>query len=166
MDARAVEAVINFVYTSKLCVGDSNVLSLLRVATLLQVELIQMKCSEYLENQLHPTNCLGIYSFAETHGCIHLTTKAKNFCDRNFTKVVKEEEYLSLPFERVKCFLDQNGLCVRSEVEVFDAVFHWVCHDIDSRREYLKRLLCLVRLHLLPKMFLTSQLETNEFISQ
>jgi len=166
MDPVSVEAIIDFIYTSKITINQRNVQALLRVATLLQVTLIQKKCSDFLEQQLDPGNCLGIYAFAEMHGCVHLKTKAKNYCDRNFSKVVKEEEYLSLPFERVRWFLDQNELCVRSEIEVFDAVFHWVCHEISLRKHHLKSLLSLVRLHLLPKKFIANQLENNEFISK
>ena len=166
MDPDSVEAIVDFIYTSKIVINQTNVQILLRVSTLLQVNLIQKKCSEFLEQQLDPSNCLGIYAFAEMHGCGHLKTKSKNYCDRNFTKVVKDEEYLSLPFERVRWFLDQNELCVRSEIEVFDAVFHWVCHNIVQRKQHLKALLSLVRLHLLPKKFLASQLESNEFISK
>lgn len=165
MDPVSIEAIIDFVYTSKITINQKNVQALLHVATLLQVNLVQKKCSDFLEQQLDPTNCLGIYAFAEMHGCVHLKTKAKNYCDRNFSKVVNEEEYLSLPFERLRWFLDQNELCVRSEIEVFDAVFQWVYYDIAHRKDRLLAMLSLVRLHLLPKKFLASQLESNEFIS-
>lgn len=118
MDPVSIEAIINFVYTSKITINQKNVQALLRVASLLQVNLVQKKCSDFLEKQLDPSNCLGIYAFAEMHGCVHLKTKAKNYFDRNFCKVVKEDEYLNLPFERLRWFLDQNELCVRSEIEV------------------------------------------------
>jgi len=118
MDPDSVETIIDFVYTSKLHIDQENVQKLLRVATILQIARVQEKCCEFLENQLHPTNCLGIFVFAEMHGCLNLKNKAKNYCDRNFNKVVKEYEFLSLPFERVRWFLSQDGLCVRSESEV------------------------------------------------
>jgi len=115
MDPLAVELIIEFVYTSKININQNNVQTLLRVSTILQVSLVQEKCCEFLEKQLDPSNCLGIYTFAELHGCIELKMKAKNYCDRHFSKVVKEEEFLSLPFERVRWFLDQNELCVRTK---------------------------------------------------
>lgn len=118
MDPESVESIIGFVYTSRILINQTNVQTLLHVATILQVSLVQEKCCEFLEKQLDVTNCLGIFAYAEMHGCINLKFKAKNFCDRNFNKVIKEDEYLSLPYERVKWFIDQDELCVRTEAEV------------------------------------------------
>ena len=118
MDPTSVEIIINFVYTSKLTINQKNVQTLLRVATILQVNLVQKKCCEFLEKQFDPTNCLGIYAFAEMHGCLQLKIIARNYCYRHFSKVYKEEEFFSLPFERVRWLLNQNELCIRSEVEV------------------------------------------------
>lgn len=118
MDPDSVGIIIDFIYTSKLYISQKNVQTLLHVATILQVTLVQEKCCEFLEKQLDVTNCLGIFAYAEMHGCLNLKFKAKNFCDRNFRKVIREDEFLSLPFERVRWFLDQNELCVRTEAEV------------------------------------------------
>ena len=123
MDPQSVETIVNFIYTSQLNITQTNVQTLLRVATILQVNLIKMKCCEFLENQLDPSNCLGIFAFAELHGCVQLKDKAKHYSYRHFSKVVKEDEFLSLPFERVKWILDQNELCVQSESEVFMSFF-------------------------------------------
>jgi len=166
MDPLAVELVIEFVYTSKININQNNVQTLLRVSTILQVSLVQEKCCEFLEKQLDPSNCLGIYTFAELHGCIELKMKAKNYCDRHFSKVVKEEEFLSLPFERVRWFLDQNELCVRTEKEVYRAAMDWIEQNEGERMSYLPSLLSLVRLHLLPKAFLTMQIESNNAIAK
>ena len=118
MDPDSVSQLIDFVYTSRIYIDQENVQNLLRMATILQMVRVQEKCCEFLEHQLHPSNCLGIFVFAEMHGCSDLKNKAKNYCDRNFIKVVKEYEFLSLPFERVKWFLQQDGLCVGTEMEV------------------------------------------------
>ncbi len=118
MDASAVEAIIDFAYTANLNVSSKNVQTLLPVATILQMNRVQWACCDFLEAQLDATNCLGIYAFAELHGCIELKAKAKNYCDAFFGKVVKHEEFLSLPLERVCWYLSHNELCVRSESEV------------------------------------------------
>ena len=117
IDPQSFGLIINFLYTSSIVVSQANVQTLLHLSTILQISLIQTKCCEFLEQQLDPTNCLGIYAFAELHGCLHLKKSARTFCERHFSKVVKEEEFLSLPFERVQWFLQKNELCVKSEKE-------------------------------------------------
>ena len=118
MDASAVEALIEFAYTANLNVTSTNVQTLLPVATILQMSRVQKACCEFLKAQLDSSNCLGIYAFAELHGCIDLKASARNYCDNYFSKVVKHEEFLSLPLERVCWYLSHNELCVRSEGEV------------------------------------------------
>ena len=118
LDSAAVETIIDFAYTASICVTQENVQTLLRVATILQMNTVQRSCCEFLESQLDPTNALGIYSFAELHGCTSLKISARNYCDRHFTKVTKQEEYFLLPIDRVAWFLCHNELCVRSEIEV------------------------------------------------
>ena len=118
MDSSAVEAIIDFAYTATLNVTSRNVQTLLPVASILQINRVQRACCEFLEGQLDPSNCLGIHTFAEIHGCQELKTAARNYCDRYFTKVINHEEFLSLPLERVCWYLSHNELCVRSETEV------------------------------------------------
>ena len=118
LDPDSVECIIDFIYTSKVNITQRNVQTLLQVATIFQVNLIQEKCCEFLESQLHPSNSLGIYSFAELYGCLKLKSKAKLYCDWHFSDVVREEEFLNLSLEQVKWFLNQDELCVRSETEV------------------------------------------------
>ena len=118
MDATAVETLIDFAYTANLSVSSHNVQTLLPVATILQMTRVQKACCEFLKAQLDATNCLGIYAFAELHGCLDLKANAKNYCDNYFAKVIKHEEFLSLPLERVCWYLSHSELCVRSESEV------------------------------------------------
>lgn len=118
MDASAVETLIEFAYTANLNVSSQNVQTLLPVASILQMNRVQKACCEFLKAQLDASNCLGIYAFAELHGCIELKMRARNYCDNYFSKVIKHDEFLSLPLERVCWYLSHNELCVRSEKEV------------------------------------------------
>jgi len=139
--------------------------TLLPVATILQMSRVQKACCEFLKAQLDSSNCLGIYAFAELHGCIDLKASARNYCDNYFSKVVKHEEFLSLPLERVCWYLSHNELCVRSEGEVFLAGMEWIQHNPKQREKHLTRILEAIRLCLLPKSFLQHQLESNPFVT-
>ncbi|XP_002157473.2 kelch-like ECH-associated protein 1 [Hydra vulgaris] len=164
LDPESVESIIDFVYTSKIVITQRNVQAILQVATMFQINLIQEKCCDFLESQLHPSNGLGIYLFAELYGCSKLKSRAKTYCNWHFSDVVREDEFLNLSLEQVKWFLNQDELCVRSETEVFNAAIRWVSQNSQQRKKDLQYLLPLVRFNFLPKSFLSLQLETNDLI--
>ena len=60
VDPHALEILINYVYTSEVEVTEDNVQTLLPAANLMQLSDVKEACCEFLLNQLHPTNCLGI----------------------------------------------------------------------------------------------------------
>ena len=45
-------------------------------------------CSTFLENQLDPSNALGIASFADQHNCSGLFKTANDFIDQHFIQVI------------------------------------------------------------------------------
>ena len=65
--------------------------------------------------QLHPTNCLGIRNFADTHACKELHKRSHKFALENFQEVMNTEEFLLLPFSEVFLFL---FLCLYFNIEV------------------------------------------------
>ena len=81
-----------FMVSNFLCqvdVTEENVQSLLPAANLLQLTDVRDACCEFLQSQLHPTNCLGIRAFADLHGCLELLTSTESYIERHFTEVTK-----------------------------------------------------------------------------
>ena len=72
VDPSALVTLIDYVYTAKVDVTEENVQTLLTAANLLQLVDVRDACCEFLFQQLHPTNCLGIKAFADLHGCVEL----------------------------------------------------------------------------------------------
>ena len=70
-------------------VTEENVQSLLPAANLLQLTDVRDACCEFLQSQLHPTNCLGIRAFADLHGCLELLASTESYIERHFTEVSK-----------------------------------------------------------------------------
>lgn len=73
---------------------------------------IQNACCEFLEQQLHPSNCLGIRSFAETHGCEQLRQAAEKYILKHFVDLVGSEEFLELSSEDLKSLIKCDNLTV------------------------------------------------------
>lgn len=78
---------------------------LLPVASLLQVQSVREACCKFLLRQLHPSNCLGIRSFADAHSCEELLRKSHKYALQNFQEVALTEEFLLLPFCEVRQIL-------------------------------------------------------------
>lgn len=64
MDPAAVELLIEYGYTGQIVITPDNVQVLLPASSILQMITVREACCRFLMKQLHPTNCLGIRSFA------------------------------------------------------------------------------------------------------
>ena len=160
MDPTAVEALIQYAYTSHIEIRVDNVENLLSVACILQIDEVKQACSEFMKHQLHPSNCLGIRAFADGHGCSNLFKIADAFTKERFVEVVKNQEFVLLNADCVAQLLSSDDLNVSSESQIFNALTTWVEHDTE-RKKFLPRLLGLVRLPLLSPDFLVDKVEMS-----
>ena len=65
-----------------------------------------------MEQQLDPSNCLGIKTFAETHGCEELRKAAEKYILKHFVDLVDSEEFLQLGNEDVVSLIKCDNLTV------------------------------------------------------
>ena len=163
MDALAVEDLVEFAYTAKIKVNEDNVQPVLKAASILQLSEVVGVCCNFLCAQLHPSNCLGIASFAEVHGCNVLADSAWQYVLDHFVEVVKGDEFIHLRFEAASSLLSSENLNVSSEEHVFDAVHRWLQYD-PSRQEHASEMLSLVRLPLLKPQFLSDRVLSKEIL--
>ncbi|KAF4521719.1 hypothetical protein B566_EDAN012167, partial [Ephemera danica] len=77
IDPQALQLLIDYVYSAEVQV-------LLPAANLLQLTDVRDACCDFLQAQLHPSNCLGIRAFADLHGCIELLTHADTYIEQHF----------------------------------------------------------------------------------
>lgn len=162
LDQDAVEDLVEFAYTSKIGIHEDNVQPLLKAASILQLSEVMGACSDFLSQQLHPSNCLGITNFAEMHGSTELTQTSQRYILDHFTEVVRFEEYLQLTVEGVKQLISSDFIKVRSEEEVFEAMHRWISHNLPRREEYAHELLSYIRLPLLKPVYLAEQVYGKE----
>jgi len=154
IDEHAMGLLIEFCYSSKIVIDETNVQTLLPAACLLQLDEIQEKCCEFLKRQLDPSNCLGIRAFADTHSCRELLRIADMYTQHNFQEVMTSEEFLLLPANQLVDIIASDELNIRSEEQVFNAVMGWVKFNVAERRSVLSQVLQHVRLPLLNPKFL------------
>ena len=58
--------------------------TLLPAANLLQLVKVRDACCEFLQGQLHPSNCLGIRAFADLHSCTELLQASQSYTEQHF----------------------------------------------------------------------------------
>ncbi|XP_063989828.1 ring canal kelch homolog [Diachasmimorpha longicaudata] len=164
VDHAALELLVDYVYTAEVHVTEENVQVLLPAANLLQLTDVRDACCDFLQAQLHPSNCLGIRAFADLHGCLELLAHADTYIEQHFSEVVEGEEFLTLAPEQVAKLICSDRLTVPSEEKVFECVISWVHSDMETRQSHLAQLMEHVRLPLLSQEYLVQRVEEEPLL--
>lgn len=141
-----MKRIIDYVYTGNLEITTENAQELLSAGSLFEFPAIVAACCDFLKQQLHVSNCLGIEEFAMIHSCKKLQDEAHKFVLENFSSVVECDEFLHLSLNRLKEYIASDWIEVQVEDTVYEAVMKWINYDIDERRNDLLELLEEVRL--------------------
>ncbi|XP_011191149.1 actin-binding protein IPP isoform X1 [Zeugodacus cucurbitae] len=150
IDGEILSILLDFIYTGRCEITQSNVQELLAAADMLQLPEVVDGCCDFLCRELHATNALGILRFAEAHNCETLKKSALNFVHSNFPAITLEDEFLDTPQTLLAQLLTSEQLRVDSESQVFQAALRWIKHDVTQRRCYVFDTLSHVRLALVP----------------
>ncbi|XP_009464662.1 PREDICTED: kelch-like ECH-associated protein 1, partial [Nipponia nippon] len=161
---RVMERLVEFAYTASISVGEKCVLHVMNGAVMYQIDSVVRACCDFLIQQLHPSNAIGIANFAEQIGCLELHQKAREYIYMHFGEVSKQEEFFNLSHCQLVTLISRDELNVRCESEVFHACINWVKHDCPNRRLYVQALLRAVRCHSLTPHFLQMQLQKCEIL--
>ncbi|XP_060833662.1 ring canal kelch homolog isoform X1 [Rhopalosiphum padi] len=164
LDSTALKLLVDFIYTAQIMVSEENVQVLLPAANLLQLHDVQDACCDFLQSQLHPTNCLGIKAFADLHGCMELLSSSESYIQQHFSEVVEGDEFLSLSSEQVVKLISSDELTVPSEEKVFECVICWVNYEASCRKDILPKLMEHVRLPLASKEYLLKRVEEEPLL--
>lgn len=71
----------------------------------------------------------------------------------NFSEIVKQEGFPYVGFRPLFRLLASDGLILKSEKVVYEAVMDWLSFDILNRRHFMTDLISIVRLPMLPRDF-------------
>ncbi|XP_060688625.1 kelch-like protein 4 isoform X1 [Hemiscyllium ocellatum] len=164
VDPDALKALVHYAYTGLLELKEETIESLLAAACLLQLSQVVDVCCNFLMKQLHPSNCLGIRSFADAQGCMNLLKVAHSYTTEHFMEVIKNQEFLLLPASEIEKLLASDDINVPDEETIFQALMMWVKHDLQKRQQDLAMLLSYIRLPLLSPQFL-ADLENNSMFA-
>ncbi|XP_046704835.1 kelch-like protein 4 isoform X2 [Silurus meridionalis] len=165
VDPEALRSLVHFAYTGVLELKEETIESLLSAACLLQLSQVIEVCCNFLMKQLHPSNCLGIRSFADAQGCMDLLNVAHKYTMEHFLEVIQNQEFLLLPTTEIVKLLSSDDINVPDEETIFQALMMWLRYDVQHRQKDLGLLLSYIRLPLLPPQLL-ADLENNKMFSE
>ena len=166
LDSEAVVRLIDFMYTRKIAINVDNIESLLTAAAMLQIDCVVDACCKFMEQHLHPSNCLEMRAFAELHGCEDFLKAADTYTQIHFLSLMNTDALMKISFEHFLQIISGKHLYVKKEVQVLEAVLSWVKFDVDSRERFLPELLGHTRLPLLSTATLIQRLEGEEIVSK
>ncbi|XP_077387906.1 kelch-like protein 3 isoform X2 [Festucalex cinctus] len=164
VDGPTLAKLVDYIYTAQIEVSEDNVQVLLAAASLLQLMDVRQTCCDFLQSQLHPSNCLGIGAFADMHTCTQLVAQAHAYAEQHFSEVVQCEEFASLSLQQVCSLFSSDKLTVSTEEKVFEAMICWIKQDKGSRVEHMPKLMEHVRLPLLSRDYLVQIVEEEALI--
>jgi len=159
IEHKPLEAVVDFMYSGKLSLCQENVQDILVAADMIELKEVVEICTEFLKVELHETNSIGIYRFADGHNIQGLKEVALRHIFDNFCAVIREEEFLEIDKTLLSFIISSENLRVDSEYQVFVAAMTWINHDITNRRRYIFDVLKNIRLPLVASKHLESYVE-------
>ncbi|XP_033104247.1 kelch-like protein 24 [Anneissia japonica] len=163
IDPEIFSLLVDFSYTTEVTVTDTNAQALLEAACHLQYNKVIDACCDFLIENLDPSNCLGIQKFSESLSLWDLHKKAHAYALKNFTKVVKHDEYYQLTHLELQRYLSSDELNVDREESSYKAILAWI--ERNDSHQLLPPLLSCVRLPFARPDFLLDQLD-NPLIKQ
>ncbi|XP_068996663.1 kelch-like protein 10 [Embiotoca jacksoni] len=160
-----MKLIIEFAYTGFVPVTKNNVQELFIAVDRLNVMGIIQACSQFLEKQMSPENCIGIWWFADAYYHPELIHKALLFTLSNFEKVAAtSEEFLSLSAQKLVQIIESDQLNVKQEKTVYEAILRWIDFAPEDRRKYIALLLFKVRLALMVPEYVIDNVTHNEVV--
>lgn len=143
--AKAMEELLDFMYTGQIKIHDGNVRELLQASNYLLVAKAKQACCRYLESIIGVDNCFTVLSIADEFACDDLHTRAANTLFREFLMVAKTEDFLQLPVHVLVQLLSSDDLFVDSEDQMLEVLMGWISYDLKQREFFLDELLKSIR---------------------
>ncbi|XP_028566070.1 kelch-like protein 22 isoform X1 [Podarcis muralis] len=126
--------ILNFIYTSELELGLSNVQEILTAACQLQIPEVIKFCCDFLMSWVDEENVLDVYKLADLFHLSHLSEQLDSYVLKNFVTLSRTEMYRQLPLEKVYALLSSNNLEVSSENEVYEGalLYHYTPEQVET----------------------------------
>ncbi|GMR33363.1 hypothetical protein PMAYCL1PPCAC_03558, partial [Pristionchus mayeri] len=143
-DTATIESLLDYSYTGRLKIYESNVQSLMMGAIYLQIESVVDECARFLRRRLNIDNVIPMLHFCRSVKYEKIDDFILRFFDKNFVPISATVDFLELSVEDIESILKRDSLYVDNEEQVLSAALRWVDSG-NEREQYALRLLQCVR---------------------
>ncbi|PAA91668.1 hypothetical protein BOX15_Mlig021367g3, partial [Macrostomum lignano] len=164
MEPATFELVLSYIYTGSVNLSLDSVQCLLSAANLLQLPSLKAACAEYMRRHVTKANCLPVYFFARLHDCHALAQLARTVIGSSFQEICSQDEFLSLPADRLAEIIRDDFLCVQSEEAVFEACLAWLARDPQARLSQAYDIMKYVRFACMSCYYLCDRVECEPML--
>ncbi|KAK7916748.1 hypothetical protein WMY93_012509 [Mugilogobius chulae] len=155
VESESMHLVLDYAYTSRVTLSESNVQALFTAASIFQIPALQDQCAQFMISRLDPQNCIGVYMFADAYGHQELRERSQDYIRKKFLCVSREQEFLQMTKEQLVSILNNDDLNVEKEEHVYESIVRWLEHDLSGRETHLAEVFSqCIRLPLLDEAFL------------
>jgi len=99
-----------------------HVLQVLSCASELGINEVVRECMLYLVQNCNPDNAVLHYSIAENNQLPELSQSVLQFIFDRFSEIAVSQHFLYIPADRLRTILDDDQLCAKNELEIFDVL--------------------------------------------
>ncbi len=164
VDEDSLSSLIQFAYTSRIKLTQSNVYKLFEAADVLQFQGVKNACFRFFRSQMNKSNCIRTWMFAESHNCTELLEASLKFIEVNFLDIVRGNEFLNIEPETVSRIVSLEDIAITCEEQVYDAVMGWINHDKEERRPNALQVLQNIRFPSMNKDYLMHIVDHEDII--
>ena len=152
-DGQAVRALIDFMYSGKIKINETNVVNLLPVADCFQMKNVKQFCFEFLEDNLSISNCFKLINLSIQENCPFLLESTYKFISRNFDQITQTGTFKHLSKSCLVSLISDLDSSVVKQSSVYNAILSWTQED-ESRKKDFTELFLLIKFRLLSVQFL------------
>ncbi|KAF5279209.1 hypothetical protein FQR65_LT03456 [Abscondita terminalis] len=137
LTAKGFKIVLDYMYTARLVLDQSNVQDVLSAANHIQIQLVVYACCTYLQNQIEIENCVDIANIAENYCLSHLKNRTYMFMSAHLIEFSNSHEFYRLSMHQLKTLLTCDYPVNCSEGDILQIVLNWFL-NVESPEKQLR----------------------------
>ena len=166
IDRLTMALVLDYIYTGEVFLTEETVQDLLSAANRFQLLPLRKGCADFMRKHITASNCIGIYFFAKAHECENLAVKAKEIINRQISTLCQNQEFLSLPADKLIELMSDDNIEVTQEEVVYEACLNWIKTELESRKKHLSEVMQCVRFANINSYYFCDRIDSNSMLKE
>jgi len=123
--AEAVESLIEYMYTGKIALTQSNAVDIIKASDLFELTAVKSTTLKFIEDYISFETYVDIQEVGSLFNCQRLLMAVDKFIHKNFSQFMRTDGFFALTEEQLTQYLSHDHLKTETEEEIFDAVLDW-----------------------------------------